>query len=85
MLSLIETTGDDQYHGRKLRGLLKFIASDGRYDDNIIISLFPLLIFIINIIGNVHHVVVAIMGAMVLRFAWIRLPNIYTVYMPSIS
>jgi hypothetical protein len=31
IIQLIEVTGDDAYHGRKLRKNLQFIATDGRY------------------------------------------------------
>jgi hypothetical protein len=43
MAELIEVTEQDDYHGRKLRKLLKHIATDGRYANIIIISLFPLI------------------------------------------
>jgi hypothetical protein len=61
---LIVVTGDDAYHGQKLHKNLQFIATDGQYV-NFSPPSFPSIF--IYIIGNVHHIVVAILGAVHLR------------------
>ena len=63
MVSLINETKEDAYHGRKLRKLLTSIATDGRYVN--FFSSFPFTF--IYIVGNMHHVVVATLGAVDLR------------------